>query len=140
MSKHVRNRELLLKTADRIEQIPESYEQTTFCSPSDKAPCGTVACMAGEIVICASPTVAQGIRRLKGQIKRSARSGSYIKTGEIAAKLAGFTPAEGKALFESSVRLWPRRFAARYMRAKTQDGRAGAAAALLRYLADGGEV
>lgn len=135
-----RNRELLLKTAAHIEEVPESYAQYTFYSESDKAPCGTRACLAGEIVICSAPTIEKGVKKLKAQIQRAMDSSEYIKTGESAARLAGFGVEEARALFAADAVMWPRRFRNLYYNAKSERGRAKAAAALLRYLADGGEV
>lgn len=131
-----RNRRLLLKTAKWIEEIPESYDQKVWEKDSDESPCGTAACLAGELIICSERSVVKGIKKL--------RSGhflpNFISTPAMANKLAGLTTDEGYALFAEDVDKWPAQFRSRYRAAKTQLGRAKAAAALLRYLADGGEV
>jgi hypothetical protein len=124
-----RNRRLLLKTAKRIEEIPKSYNQDTWCELDDEAPCGTVACLAGEIIICSERKTQDGIDKLH-------RTSSV---GVAARNLAGLNFWEGHALFYSPSS-WPESFSDRYFRAKSQRGRANAAADLLRYLADGGRV
>ena len=65
MSKQRLNIELFKKIRDRIATIPESYHQGTWCDDSHKAPCGTVACLAGEAIICAAPTVEEGVKELR---------------------------------------------------------------------------
>lgn len=50
-----RNKKLLLKTAERIEKIPQSYNQLYFRSQSSKSPCGVEACLAGEIIMASMP-------------------------------------------------------------------------------------
>lgn len=59
------NIELLKKVQKRIKTIPESYDQKYWVGGSSRAPCGTVACLAGETIICAAPSVEAGIRKLR---------------------------------------------------------------------------
>jgi hypothetical protein len=129
-----RNKRLLLKTAKRIERFPESYDQATWAGKSNTAPCGTVACLAGEIVICSERTVKKGIAKLFDlDVKGSPGVSGYAEA------VAGIAEWESQYLF-FDVDSWPKPFGANYLRAKTRRGRARAAAALLRYLANGGEV
>jgi hypothetical protein len=125
-----RNARLLNKTADRIEKIPESYAQDTFCRTDDRSPCGTVACLAGEIVICSARSVSKGIELL------------YESSGiaDLAARKAGLDEDEASSLFWPTSSFWPQPFRSRYGKATTQRGRAKVAADLLRYLAKGGDV
>lgn len=58
------NKALLRKVRNRIRKIPESYYQGTWCRADKGAPCGTIACIAGETIICAAPTVEAGIKEL----------------------------------------------------------------------------
>lgn len=124
-----RNKRLLLKTAERIETVPESYDQGEWAMESDTSPCGAVACLAGEIIICSENSVKKGVARL------------LVTDGvwHEAQKLVGLTNDESYRLF-LSVGNWPQPFRGSYCKATTQKGRAKAAAALLRYVADGGKV
>jgi len=56
---------LLKKVRNRIKRIPQSYNQNKWYGRSSTSPCGTVACLAGETIICAAPRVAQGIKNLR---------------------------------------------------------------------------
>lgn len=125
-----RNKKLLLKTAQRIEDVPESYDQRTFVANSEKSPCGTVSCLAGEIIIASERSVKKGVEKLW----------NTRGPANLAGELAGFDSYESFALFGSSAAGWPAPFADKWYKAKTQRTKAKAAAALLRYLADGGEV
>lgn len=136
MTKVKRNRRLLLKTAKRIETVPESYDQANWYRRTDESPCGTVACLAGELIICSAPTVEEGVKLLRDRYHLP----DFPGTSEYAANLAGLTEIEADKLFCEDVNDWPDPFVERYVSAETQRERASAAADLLRYLADGGEV
>lgn len=125
-----RNKRLLLKTAKRIEEIPESYDQGTFVSSSDKSPCGVVSCLAGEIIIASERSSKKGAERLW----------NTLWPAETAAELAGLAHYERRCLFGATATNWPEPYATKWFKAKTQRAKAKVAAALLRYLADGGEV
>lgn len=128
-----RNARLLNKAADRIESIPESYSQTTFKERSADAPCGTVACLAGEIIICSERSTAKGLKTLHSTPLRDV----WLK----AARLAGLTDDEADVLFNTSYGwTWPTKFSERFDHAKTKKQEAKVAASLLRYLAKGGKV
>jgi len=127
-----RNKRLLLKTAKRIEEVPESYNQFIWGGDDDSSPCGTVACLAGEIVICSEPTIKRGLAKLY----KTMRTAEYVDG--TAERLAGLTHAEGTRLFYNPT-CWPNRIGVRFG-SKGEKKRAEAAAALLRYLADGGKV
>lgn len=131
-----RNKELLLKAADRIEKFPLSYSQMTFCRQVDvteDTPCGTVACLAGEIVIASYDDIVEGARSLI--------MNSGIAIADSARRLAGFTHHEASDLFGMTGVLWPEPFRTRYFSASyDQVEQAKVAADMLRYLADGGEV
>lgn len=58
------NIKLFRKIRNRIRNIPESYNQNVWGKKSRRSPCGTVACLAGEAIICAAPTVKQGLENL----------------------------------------------------------------------------
>lgn len=127
-----RNKRLLLKTAKRIEEVPESYNQGEWIGSSNRSPCGTVACLAGEIIICSAPTIEKGIRKLHDTFYGEGR------VADTALRLAGLHYDDEDTLFYSP-RHWPNKIGKGFGR-KNKIGKAKAAAELLRYLADGGEV
>ena len=127
----IRNRRLLLKTAKRIESIPESYNQFEWAADNSLSPCGTVACLAGEIIICSERSVKKGIDKLWNSYDANDVDG-------VAQQLAGLSDNENYRLFYSPDD-WPNKIGKGFRR-KTREGKAKAAAELLRYLADGGEV
>jgi hypothetical protein len=56
------NKAVVRKMIKRLESVPEHYDQEAYyVERNDKAPCGTVACLAGEAVICSAKTVKAGI-------------------------------------------------------------------------------
>jgi hypothetical protein len=56
------NRTVVRKMIKRLESVPEHYDQKAYyVERDDKAPCGTVACLAGEAVICSAKTIQEGI-------------------------------------------------------------------------------
>ena len=129
-----RNKKLLLKAANRIEKIPQSYKQSVFCGPSNSAPCGTTGCLAAEIIICSEPSVKRGIKKLNEVVANW--EGPDTWPGKIAGDLAGLTHAERVNLFATaSARTWPAPFDSQFKRSKAKT-----AARLLRYLADDGKV
>lgn len=57
------DKKIVRKMIKRIESVPESYDQSVFyIEESNRSPCGTVACLAGEAVICSAKTVEAGIK------------------------------------------------------------------------------
>lgn len=149
------NIELFKKIRDRIAAIPESYDQESYVRINRDSPCGTAACLAGEAIICAAPTVDLGVRRLK-------RADCEDLVPTRAAKLLGLPPPRfhgtrdnlfgadnitarmfrcshnddysGPAVF------WPEPFASRFNKAKNQRGRARAAIAYLDYIISTGKA
>lgn len=141
----MRNVELLRKAADRIEHIPESYSQVTYYGQSDSSPCGTVACLAGEIIIASESTTELGVAKLKELYEGMDALDTAVFDEAI--KLAGLTEAEGLALFPMTVSGWPEPYKSQYREAyyapaaqAAQLAKAKAAAGLLRHLADGGKM
>jgi UDP-3-O-acyl-N-acetylglucosamine deacetylase len=57
------DKKVVRRMIKRLTAVPESYEQgAMFVEEDDRAPCGTVACLAGEAVICSAKTVEAGIK------------------------------------------------------------------------------
>lgn len=77
------NIELFKKIRDRIAAIPESYDQDYWCEASKAAPCGTTACLAGEAIICAAPTVEQGVEDLRRVNAADRRCGVPNRAAEL---------------------------------------------------------
>lgn len=133
-----RNKRLLLKAAKRIEEIPRSYRQSEYYKESGSAPCGTVCCLAGEIIIASERSMRKGVEKL-AKLDNAYATGYWVDGHPIrraATKLSGLTESESLAVFgTSNAGSWPKPF-----RSMFRKGRARAAVALLRYLADGGRV
>lgn len=127
-----RNRRLLLKTAKRIEKFPASYDQRDWGRESNQSPCGAVACLAGEIVICSERSVSKGVEKMFAAL----RGPEHVS--DMAARLAGLEDLSQFDLFYSPDD-WPNGIGKGF-EGKSRKGKAKAAADLLRYLADGGEV
>lgn len=127
------NIRLLKKVRDRIKNIPQSYYQGTWCSANADAPCGTVACIAGETIICSEPTVAKGIAELKYLDNKD-------EVPEKAMELLGLNWSERLVLFNGEAEGWPSRFKKKFQSAKTRRGEAGAAVAYLDHIIKTGKV
>jgi len=127
-----RNKRLLLKAAQRIEDAPASFSMSTYRSKDHKAPCGTVACLAGEIIIASGKDVKEGLARLWD-----------VESGEVAstaARMIGMPELEPMGVFGATARAWPKPYQTNYNKARSKRSQANAASAFLRYLADGGKV
>lgn len=112
---------LLRRMIKRIEQAPESYDQRTFYGERDSGtPCGAVACLAGEGVICLAPTVKQGVRKLL--------SGQF-NTDELASILRLPTY---HGVFAANNPSWPSPFKEQLAKAKSRQAQAQVAVAYLK--------
>lgn len=102
------NKEVVRKMIKRIESVPEHYDQAAFFVESnDIAPCGTVACLAGEAVICSAPTVEAGIK-LAFQ--------KYDDIPALAANLLGLPNVH--AIFSADGSGWPEPYARQFAEAE----------------------
>ncbi len=125
----IRNTDLLLKVADRIEHHPENYDQRVWAmdeahcyllhgdttdSLAEQVGCGTSACIAGWAVIEAKQPIPE----------------SFVKTYE----LLGLTAAEAAVLFSEE---WLPRG---YDEDESDDMYVKRAAEALRRLADGSSI
>lgn len=101
MSKSKLNKPLIRKMIKRLTEIPESFDQNAAWAARDKrSPCGTVACLAGEAIICSASTVKEGIRL--------AMSDNYPDP----TKLMGLPEDHG--LFACAAMDWPEPFQTQY--------------------------
>lgn len=113
------NRELIEKVIERLETVPESFDQNAAYVRADKrAPCGTVACLAGEVIICSAPTIKEGIKLARmADVDPSALMGLEDDYGLFAFNAVG----------------WPEKYRDQYTAAKgDQKKEARAAINLLR--------
>ncbi len=102
------NIKLLKKVRNRIAKIPESYDQSAwFLESNDKAPCGTVGCLAGEIVICAAPSIKKGIDQF------------LDNADDVIARAEDLLGLEGKdhSLWAADASGWPEPFALQFKQA-----------------------
>lgn len=130
------NKPLIRKMIKRIETMPETYCQgdwmrrvTKHNAPHYKRPvprCGTVACLAGEAVICSQPSVSKGLAALERSL-----TGEGKIVSELAAELMGI---EGSHyyIFSATGRCWPQPYASRFMKAKSYKQEARVAVSLLK--------
>lgn len=129
------NKDLIRKMIERIEIMPETYDQNTFCSSAGstlgrpKPICGTVACLAGEAIICAAPDAAMGVAKLR-QIDHDAK----IAIDEYAANLMGIDEEIAERLFMNwdDEDGWPEPYRSQWIQARTYEGEAAAAVGLLK--------
>lgn len=139
------NIELFKKVRDRIAAIPESYDQRTYYSKSDTAPCGTVCCIAGEAIICSAPTIAEGVANLH---EISSRHRSVASTGARLLGLIGddehyyfldFDHPARRLFHEAPHQAWPEPFRSQWLEA-AQDEEPRIAIAYLDHIIETGRV
>lgn len=123
------NKRLLRKVRNRIAEIPESYNQNYFWLDDRDAPCGTVACLAGETIIASKPTVQAGIKSLR-RYSNECRLIIEHPIARRAAKLLGLTDDE-RRIFDGVGNGWPQPYKGRFQRASTPNQRAQVAVAYL---------
>jgi hypothetical protein len=137
------NKDLLLKVADFIETSPR-YRQSTFGQPSKKSPCGTVCCIAGEIVLQSGFTLPEFLA-LTEQVPasdqmltdvdsaREEQNVPRIPIPELAYALSGLKQAGRWHVFVGFPEEgWPKKFVTEY-----QDSPNKGAASFLRAIANG---
>ena len=126
------NKRLLRKVRNRIAEIPESYDQSTWMDSSSKSPCGTTACLAGETVIAAAPSIPKGLVVLRRSVrafeKANSRDAGIIKK---ARRLLGLNLEEASDMFDGNADGWPEPFCSRFQECKTQKAKARVAVAYL---------
>lgn len=119
------NKEVVRRMIKRIESVPEGYDQgVLYIRSSDKAPCGTVACLAGEAVICSRPRLSDG---LAYALKLNKTPAAVPRKAE---KLLGLAPEHN--VFKVNAQGWPSPFREEFQQSISQKERAQIAAAYLR--------
>jgi hypothetical protein len=126
------NKRLLRKVRNRIAEIPESYRQGTWVSDDQKSPCGTVACLAGETIIAAAPSIEKGIQSLKRAVDRFEHGDTY-DSGVVrkARLLLGISIQEATDMFDGYGNTWPSPFGERFTSAQRPATKAKIAVAYL---------
>lgn len=139
------NIELFKKMRERIATSPDSYNQQSWCQSDSIAPCGTAACLAGEAIVCAAPSVGEGVRRLR----RLVRSDDEYAVPRFAASLLGLEgdyAAYGEdemgetAMFHGDAKYWPEDYRMMFMAADNRYSKAHAAVAYLDHIIETGRV
>lgn len=106
----------------RIESTPESYDQKAWFVRRDyKAPCGTVACLAGKAVICSAKTVEAGIELAFEK---------YEDIPEIARRLLGLP--EYHCVFVADGSGWPAPYSSDFKTAYSPKAKAQVVVAYLK--------
>lgn len=114
---------LLLRAADGIEAEPKLYNQSQFAGGDPATVCTSASCLSGWMVFFGDR---KEFKRL-AENRFSATAEDWLRaTKEV---LGMKFPS---SLFDSSVEDWPEKYRRRYLKSKTQRGRANAAAAMLR--------
>jgi len=112
------NKPLIRKMIKRIETKPLSYDQgAMYAEESDSAPCGTVACLAGEAAICSKRTEAEGIKFALGR---------HYDPFELMGIDSRY------AIFNVQGSRWPEPFRTQYRKATTRRKQAAVAVDLLK--------
>lgn len=116
------NRKLIEKMIKRIESKPRGFDQDVLYAEADeRAPCGTVACLAGEAYICSATKPEEVLRLIRN-------GGSILGFDPHAAM--GINPKYG--VFHIQGQGWPEPYRSQYPQAKTYKARAAVAANFLR--------
>jgi hypothetical protein len=124
------NKRLLRKVRDRIAKIPESYSQDHFWLNDKDAPCGTVACLAGETIIVSRPSIKQGLRSLRRLSNIAFCEIADHPIVKRAGKLLGLSKGE-LMVFDGEAFGWPQPYRSRFKQAETNKQRAKVAVAYL---------
>lgn len=136
---------LFRKVIKRIETKPETYAQQTWHAnvndfntnareyndgkPRPRPPCGAVACIAGETIICNAPSVKLGLVALTNADGYSFTAGNLL----------GLSGRE-RNLFDGNALTWIEPFRSQFQSAKTYKGEARAAINYLKHIIKTGKV
>jgi hypothetical protein len=132
------NVKLLARVRDHILEEPRRYDQELWGRPSDEAPCGTAACIAGWTALLGRKVTLKQLRA-NPDVSAVARELLNLEPGEASVLFAG-SPGWYCGDPDCSLNRWPARYAAQYRRAKTARGRARAAANYIDYIIKTGSV
>lgn len=123
------NFRLFRKVITKLETTPEAYDQGSYGEPSELAPCGTAACIAGWAA------------HLSGEMTLLQLHENWTEVQETAQRELGIDDHELSVLFAGTpARKWPRRFAGQWMRSNTSKQRARVAIRYLSHIINTGKV
>lgn len=118
------NRRVVKRMVERIETLPESYDQGAFYAErSEKSPCRTVACLAGEAIICNAATYDAGLK----QLHKLVVYGGVSFTATTILKLPW-----NHGVFGQDASCWSAPFNEQFAKARTKKAQAKVAVAYLR--------
>jgi hypothetical protein len=127
------NLALFQKVRDRIADVPESFEQRRWITHNPSPPCGYAACLAGETIICAAPTVEQGLANLKRLVAIDEEKNTCL-VPDTAGGMLGLDGSYGEDgehdIFVASAQHWPEPFRSQF----TNGDEPGAAVAYLDWI------
>lgn len=132
------NIELFKKIRERIATVPQSYNQTLWYTHEPTSPCGTAACLAGEAIICAAPTLAEGIANLR--VHALDHDDVPHTAGELLGLGRGYYSRPGSTIFDGDASGWPVPYRLQYQEADSDVERAAAAVAFLDYIIATGSI
>lgn len=117
------NKTVVRKMIKRLESVPESYDQKAwYVRKDDSAPCGTVACLAGEAVICSAKTVKEGI---------NLAFSNYDEIPALAEKLLGLSDNRHQ-VFVCDGNGWPEPYRTQFQQSSEKEQKAQVAAGYLK--------
>src|SRR5689334_13988853 len=116
MSETRLNIELFKKIRERIATIPESYNQRSWITTNKKSPCGTAACLAGEAIICAAPSIETGITELR-QLWEECETDIPEKAAELLGLEGDYWAHDGgeTEIFNSIANRWPEPYRTQFL-------------------------
>jgi hypothetical protein len=123
------NKAVVRRMIDRLERVPDSYDQSAFyIEGSNRTPCGTIACLAGEAVICSVPDEKKGLK-----LALKAMEGDGLSVSTQASRLLGIRENRDESnVFGYDASGWPAPFNTQYQKARTRKARAQVAVAYLK--------
>lgn len=117
------NKTVVRKMIKRLGSVPESYDQRVwYIRKDDSTPCGTVACLAGEAVICSAKTVKEGIKLAFD---------NYGEIPELAGQLLGLSGSRHQ-VFVSDGSGWPEPYRTQFSQSSETGPRAQVAVSYLK--------
>lgn len=124
------NRRLIAKMIKRLEETPESYEQGTYGTSVDSEDdvddrplpvCGTLACLAGQAIICSERNPKRGTDKLMLVLKNPRSSPS-----DEAARLLGFDYNAQRRIFHTGLGVtWPAPYNEHFLQAQPTKAKPG---------------
>lgn len=120
---------LFRKVIKKLETAPEAYDQSTYATKSDDAPCGTAACIAGWATV------------LDGRIPHTRIRQLNRRADKYGQRALGLTNKESEVLFSGlPVCDWPRQFSSQWREVRSEGRQARVAIRYLKHIITTGKV